>query len=494
MKPIAFWILISLACQGEKLRTPTGVETKLAEKKVKEIFSVEYEMRERDDRLVFAYKLLEAASSGKDEPSIRWVLLRDSLTFASECLDLEGAFLAAEKAAEVFNVKVEELNDLAFTTAKKSVRTLTDASDLSDSCVRIAFHAMKSEDFDGAIKWAKEAEKLARSGRNPSALERANGVAEVAATAKKERKDAQEALTRLSLSEDSEARLILGKYLCFTKNEWKDGIAHLSKCSDEGLRRAALGELQNPTTTDDLAKVGDFWWSLSSQKGKGKVEQACCRERAKHWYEFALKEAAGLLKAQIERRLAEVSEEHPLNGINLLKFVDPKKAVCGEWTLSERGLVSPSPVGGVAHRIEIDYNPGTEYDLTLEVEPKPGGNFLIGLVCGGRNQTFVAVYDSVCGLCVLDGKHYSDNETTTRGQLLENGKTTRISCSVRRTGVTVKFDGKKVIDWKGDFKRFTQTDTWKVTSNKSLFLGSGGAFQFSRVVLTPLTSDSGPLK
>jgi len=135
-----------------------------------------------------------------------------------------------------------------------------------------------------------------------------------------------------------------------------------------------------------------------------------------------------------------------------------------------------------------------EYDLTLTAELKEGGgHFLVGLVGGGRKQFMIDVYDSVCGLTILDGKHYDQNETTARGKFVTKDTPLTVVFSVRRAGVEVQMNGVQVINWKGDFAKFS-IEGWKVGSDKSLFIGSCGLFQFTRVLFTSMSGDAKPLK
>ncbi len=177
--------------------------------------------------------------------------------------------------------------------------------------------------------------------------------------------------------------------------------------------------------------------------------------------------------------------------VDLLRLLDPKQdAVDGEWTLGGGRLAS-----GKARcaRIQFPFQPPEEYDLTVVATRVEGNEALVLGLVGGGSQ-FDACVDSwnstVTGLGMLDGKHTNDNETSARGKLLRNGTPAAIVCSVRRDGLTLTVDGRKVIAWKGDYARLSNIPEWKVPDPKALYLGCcDSKFVVLRAVVAPL---SGP--
>jgi len=99
------------------------------------------------------------------------------------------------------------------------------------------------------------------------------------------------------------------------------------------------------------------------------------------------------------------------------------------------------------------------------------------------------------GLQAIDGKGCWENETTFRGSFLPKGKAVSILVSVRRAGVLVTLDGKKVLDWKGSSKRLGMNGQWSVRNPKALFLGAWTSrFQVSQLTLTPFLGQGKSLR
>jgi hypothetical protein len=170
--------------------------------------------------------------------------------------------------------------------------------------------------------------------------------------------------------------------------------------------------------------------------------------------------------------------------VDLLKLIDPQKnAFRGKWTFQGQTLVSSNEP---ETRLLIPYTPPEEYELEVVVESEQG-SFNVGLVAG-QNQVLVALCGwagGVGGLDTIDGIRGGNNETTYSGQFIK-GKPVTISCVVRKERITVVFDSKTVINWRGDFKRLSLHKDWEGSPQKNLFLASHqNTTRFSKVVLRP---------
>ena len=78
---------------------------------------------------------------------------------------------------------------------------------------------------------------------------------------------------------------------------------------DPELKALAKREIQGPASADEQAGLGDDWWNLAHKQGAGAKKQI--QARARYWYEKALPELSGLVKAKVEKRLAEASAAEP---------------------------------------------------------------------------------------------------------------------------------------------------------------------------------------
>lgn len=175
--------------------------------------------------------------------------------------------------------------------------------------------------------------------------------------------------------------------------------------------------------------------------------------------------------------------------VDLLKLIDlGRDPVRGEWKFEGASLVCPPIQFG---RIQIPYVPPAEYDIRAVVERKGGGNsFNLGLAAGEVQFLVILDGSAMSGLDLVDGKSFYANETTVKGQILQDGARTVVRCSVRKDRVSVWVGDRKAIDWATDFRRLSLYPSWKMPSKDTLFLGS---FQGNpRIHALELTPVSGP--
>jgi len=112
--------------------------------------------------------------------------------------------------------------------------------------------------------------------------------------------------TLKSRPEEPEANTTVGRYLCFAKAQWVEGLPLLAKGKDLALKglaerdKEATGQT-NPTM---FALLADDWWQYGeSHPG---LEQPGSRQRACLWYAKALPLlSSGLLKQTVQKRLNE---------------------------------------------------------------------------------------------------------------------------------------------------------------------------------------------
>ncbi len=109
---------------------------------------------------------------------------------------------------------------------------------------------------------------------------------------------------------DAGANLTVGRFCCFVRGDWQNGLQHLAKGSDAGLADLAKQELASPSGPAEKLALGDRWWDAAERRPEKKEKEAMVR-RAAHWYRQAGPGLGGLDKARVARRLAEIADLLP---------------------------------------------------------------------------------------------------------------------------------------------------------------------------------------
>ena len=107
-------------------------------------------------------------------------------------------------------------------------------------------------------------------------------------------------------SRDPEKLLAIGKFLCFTKQEWRQGLTYLADANDINFSKLAAADLV--ATESDFMSLGDRWWELAFD-AEFFEQRIPLLTRAKHFYWLAMDKSSGLDKTKIEKRLKEANLE-----------------------------------------------------------------------------------------------------------------------------------------------------------------------------------------
>jgi hypothetical protein len=476
---------------------PDLAAQKEAEKLIRDLFKDLYSRKAPADRLLLARALLDQASKLGDDPSSAWVLYREAQENAEQVCEIQLTMDAVDRMARLFDVDGLALKSAALSAAGKNAKTAADSSALAEATLRLLEEQISLDQYEAAEKSAATAVLHARKANEPGLLQRATTRSKEMAEAKARFQAMKGVLQTLAKSpDDLSANNDMGQFLCFVKGNWELGTRFLAKGSDPVLKDLALKELSAQVL--EMVGIADGWWDLADRE-KSPLRKGQMLAHAAELYEGALPSATGLVRIKIEKRLSEgVSRQGvPRTGaIDLLSLIDPRiDAVKGTFLFEGKVLVM---VGGDFDRLQIPYAPPDEYDLRLIAERKTGtGNINIGLVSGGHQ--FLVMIDAdgggTTGLDFIDNKPFFSNETTLRERLWLPGKPMTLECSVRKTGVTVTLDGRRIINWKGKPSQLSLFNGWKLPLLDSMMIGTwNSTFHASQMLLTPVSGQGKKLR
>ncbi len=295
--PVMFMRLRSrdeMAPQGEppqphtstlgKLPVPDAAAQQFSLEKIREIYKGQ-------DRAAVAKKMLAQARETH-------VLLREAIREASATWQGYLAIEAIDTLAAEFDVSGPALKAEMLDEAVKRPRILPEKKRaIAEAAMRAIDEAVAEDNFDAAKKLMKIANQGSALFKDrtfaKSVLEKTREVDAAA----KAFSSAQEALAVLKeRHDDTEANLVLGKYLCFTKNDWIAGLPRLAKGADPTLQSLALRDIAGARSPEEQVRLGDAWW------------QGGYKTRAVYWYQTALPGLVGLEKERIKKKLIDSSD------------------------------------------------------------------------------------------------------------------------------------------------------------------------------------------
>jgi len=484
---------------AEKLPVPDAADREKAGKELREIFQKQYADASRSEgKAELAKTLLENALETTDNPTARYVMLAEAANLAAESGQTALARRAVTLLPDLYEIAPWKLRSETLAQLGHSARLPEARQAVTTWALELVEQALAANEYEVADKVANTAMAVASRGRDVALRKRVTSLRNRVRVVQKTWDEFRPAFETIeNRPDDPEANLAAGKFLCFIKGSWDEGLPHLSKGSDPALKAVAEAELSRPVEPAAQVELADKWWDLADAMPSS--EKELVRSRAGSWYQKAEPRLTGLERARVEKRLHESGRL-----VDLFDLIQPKNVVyVGKWQFDGKALVSPPDPSA---RIQLPYEPPEEYRLTIDIQRlstapigrEMGRNaFVLGLSSGPVQ--FVAAVDFqphglvfLNCLMLLDGQDVRKNKSvkiTNFGNkpAIPQGQVSELLCTVRKDQVTVTLDGKTMIDWSGDFKRLSMPPDWAVPHPKRLFLGSRlCSFRITKLEVMPL--------
>ncbi|MHC4406046.1 MAG: LamG domain-containing protein [Planctomycetota bacterium] len=275
--------------------------------KLDEIYNLA-EAKTSQRRLELAGLLVSLARQAHDNPAEHYVLLDKAMELATAGGDAALAVEAAEATAFRFDVDLFGLKHKALLEiAGGAIGGERIASFVKTSLATVD-EALAGERFDAALEIVEAAlracQRSAGREHRKRVFDRRTDVQKL----HESWRESQEALATLKENPgDPEANLVAGRWYCFSRGDWEQGIAMLALGSDEAIKAVAIQELKGVDAPENQVKLGDAWKDLAQTAQS--QEKDSMLSHAGTWYRKAKASgASGLTLAALEQRLKEIEE------------------------------------------------------------------------------------------------------------------------------------------------------------------------------------------
>lgn len=296
---------------AERPEAPSAKSRAEALAHIKEIYRNDYKDLTATGKTALATRFAAVADDTANSPAERYVLFEEAAALAAAGNDLPLAARTLNTLGQKFAVDVQPLKvQLAEQSIKQAVTNqqrgtlLTQLQSLADADVQ-------DEHYAAAGEWLDLALELAKSTKNTKAAKQLKQTAADVKDLAKRSDEAAAARKELAEKPDaSEAHLVLGRYLCFARDDWREGLPHLAKSGDKLLSETANRDLQTSTDTADQVALADAWFALGERTSYSAADRAAMHQRASTWYSKALPQLIAKDKARAQTRLSK----YPLAG------------------------------------------------------------------------------------------------------------------------------------------------------------------------------------
>jgi len=448
-------------------------------------------MGEGQDRRTEASPGHQSSARGRastDETN-RYVLLKVARDVAAQAGDAELAFRAIDAMASRYGVDTYEMKGTALSQAGKSAKSRKHATAIAERALALIDRAVDKDDFVAAKYLGKLALDAARKGRDGQLVKRivarnkeVEGIAEAYAGIK-------DALLRLKDNPvDPDANLAVGRYYCFVKGNWDRGLSMLALGSDERLKKLAIEELGDGSTSVEQVALADGWWDMAENvEGAAKLH---LQGRAAYWYKLALPGLTGLLKEKVQKCLQDFSgtriehahqspKDRTGRAVDLLRLVRPRMhAIGGDWKFDSNALSVNTNVPPT--RIMLPAAPRTGYRLHVCFTRLAGTNTIGAILPVGSHACVLCVsanWNKHGGIRLVDGVDVNRNSTRVAASI-KNGRRYALDVSVKLHGtqaeITAELDGKPLVHWKGPQAALSVPEFWKLPQQEFVGLAAPG--------------------
>lgn len=485
-----------------RLPVPFEADVAAARIRIRDEYRKDYQEASAAPAKVLLARTLLRLGNQESDPSRRYALYQEARELAIAGGNIDLAIQAGEALGLAFEVDPWPLHLEAAHSLVRTARTPQVREELPTALERLIRSAIDEDRYEVAIDLldlcANVASQLRDGFRRDHYLRQKDEVKMIAAGFE----DIRDELEALADDPNNPAaNEAVGRFYCFVKQSWQQGLAYLAKAETALLRTVAQTELQSPAHPTAQLQLADDWWAIAETLSGN--AQTAVRRHAGFWYLKCEPQTSGETAQRVKSRLAESGRL-----VNLLALATARRVTLqGSWQIGPKGLISgPDPVSQVIFQVI----PPEEYDLVLDLQPLPlpapprqggqgqqnplleigRGAFGVGLVQGRRQ--FLAVLDwnipnqgAYCFLANYDGRGPDPaNPTFQQVNALRAQRPNTVVYSVRKSGVTVIANGVPVIRYTGDFSPLSPPQGWgTATSSRILFATRGAIYHISRAEL-----------
>ena len=431
----------------------------------------------------------------KMEAKTRWALLQIAQTYAEDTANIENAFRAVDTQDAYYSgVRSIAKKCAVMDRARKRAKT----PDQKELLTYLGFSLIDPAIEKGDFTSAKEIATAAKTDAKNTPLEKRatmllNNIGEL----QKEynfvtSKDAEAGLA----ANDPAACQELGMYAYFVLRDQAKGAELLNKAKDPVLKRVGnLDTLLSPKdpAPQSLREVGDAWHAAAKSM-KNPLQKERCQEAALMRLNTAYAQSDALYRRTLEsdkeyqKAIKELLAVAPPGlPVSLLRMVDLNKYknnIKGPWKMENGALVSPP---GDHQYLQIPFEPPEEYDLTMHVQLKgPPKQVFVGLPVKGRQLTvLVDSRENNPPILDLEGGLFPSKDVKSTADVFKNGRTVKLTYSVRNNYFTLSADDKPIYKWVADYSQAKKGALLGAPDPRWVSVGSSTDYVIPKIILTP---------
>ncbi|MGI9473261.1 MAG: DUF1559 domain-containing protein [Rubripirellula sp.] len=263
-----------------------------AQRKLRDVYASQMRSaKTRTEKDKLARDLLKAALQIPSDPSGAYALQTAAMRLAADSGNADTLMEGIDQRVAMFAVapydeNISWLLRLRKGTGERDSRARA-SNNLMNRAVRVAHAGIDANDFARASEVVGLAYRFNDQHSDETLPSLLNRLRMLLSAADREFSVAVNHLDAYRKNpEDAKAAAAFGRFLCFIKGDWENGLPLLAKDESVTLSAIAQADLDSAFSPDDQAELGDRWWDLGERAKPGVYQQAA-RDRAVYWYSQA---------------------------------------------------------------------------------------------------------------------------------------------------------------------------------------------------------------
>ncbi|HVW03170.1 MAG TPA: hypothetical protein VHB77_22605 [Planctomycetaceae bacterium] len=302
-------VTINPTPSSQRSPVPNDEARRAAERQVKELFHDQLAVARKlktpaAEKAAIAKKLFDQAVATRDDPAARYALFLEALDLTESAGDASGALKCVEEMERWFEVDGLALRMNTLSKTASGAKFTEPQLLIARTSLALVDEALLEGDYEGVNRLLRTAGSMATKAKDRDLSKRINDRKKEVQDAVREYEAYQASSQYLAKNaNDPNSNLVTGRFLCFIRGDWSEGLARLKKAGDAAWKAAADAESQTPSEPSDQLALADAWWTVA--QGSESPWKQRIQSHAGAWYSEAAAGLNGLDKTRAEKRVQE---------------------------------------------------------------------------------------------------------------------------------------------------------------------------------------------
>jgi len=259
-----------------------------------------------EQKNALAQDIIRQASAESDN-ALKYAMFDKARDIAIDLANPDAVVLVIDEMADKYQIDALKDKAQSLSRCAANIKTNDDAATIFEHAQDLYKQSVEEGRYRTAASFARVASRVAGRANRADAIRIVEQELRRIDTVVVEMDRADAAKEVLATNpDDGDANLHLGRFLCFYKEDWKRGLPHLAKSSDDEMKDLAARELAHDKSVDEQVQLADDWLKYGRRIG-GPAGNSVTRW-AQRRFEYVVNKVEGSERGRVQARLQEIDD------------------------------------------------------------------------------------------------------------------------------------------------------------------------------------------